>query len=261
MEYIELIRQVNDLGSLFELWEMKAPVTEKYTVNDKEQYANINHATNKFIPDGIVNTDLWKDSEHKKILYVLKEAHTGENEPAFDLAEWLRDKHPSSRIWNRIARWTYGIQNTSANSIARYILDIDKDEGKRTQLFEQIAVINLKKSGGESRSVIEEVAAYARSDREEIIRELQLIDPDIVICGSTFRILHRIVFRNDPLVGKSACDNWYYYLNLDGKERLYIDYYHPANHWSDLVNYYAITNIYQQAIIEKATKHNLSTKR
>jgi len=257
MEYIDSIRNVSDLVSLFELWEGKAPISERYTVKDEEHDIVINHAANKFIPDGIVNTDLWQDYEHKKILYILKEAYIRENERAFDLAEWIREKHPDTRIWNRIARWTYGIQNTSANSIARYIRDIDEDSDLRKSLFEQIAVINLKKSGGKPQSVIEEVAAYALSDREEIIRELQLIDPDIVICGSTFWILHRFVFGKDPLNGKSTCDNWYYYMNLDGKERLYIDYYHPANHWPDLVNYYAITSIYQQALIEKTSKNML----
>ncbi|SKB93227.1 hypothetical protein SAMN06296386_109113 [Lachnospiraceae bacterium] len=254
MTYENLIRKSTDLDSLFELWEKKAQVTERYMVNNIEHEVVINHADNKFIPDGIVNADLWHDSKHKKILYVLKEAYTDENEKAFDLAKWLRDYHPNLRIWNRIARWTYGIQNTSANRVAKYIPDIDKKEEIRKQLFEQIAVLNLKKSGGKSQSVTEEIAAYARSDREEIVRELQLIDPDIVICGLTYWILDQVVFGNKPLGGASTCDNWYYYKNLDGKERLYIDYYHPANRWPDLLNYYAVINIYQQALLSKISE-------
>ena len=254
MENTEKIKQCDTLDSLFELWRNKESQDIEYTEKNMLKTAHIDHAHNKFIPDGIVNDEIWQDSEHKKILYVLKEAYVSKKEDAYDLAKWLREDHPDRRIWNRIARWTYGIQNTLVNDVARYNPDIDKEAKLRAQLFEQIAVINLKKSSGESTSVIEEVAAYAQSDREEIIRELQLIDPDIVICGSTFWILYQIVFGKEPLKGENDCDNWYYYLNLDGKERLYIDYYHPANQWADLVNYYAVTNIYQQALIEKAGK-------
>ena len=44
---------------------------------------------------------------------------------------------------------------------------------------------------------------------------------------------------------------WNLELNVARKERLFIDYYHPANHWSDLMNYYGLMGIYQQALKEK----------
>ncbi len=249
MGYSENLKNCASLGELFKLWEHKEPQKISYMVKKNQHESEINHAQNKFIPDGIVNHDVWNDSTHKKILYVLKEAYTDEDK-GYDLANWLNSE-PDFRMWNRVARWTYGLQNTSENEIAKYIPDIDKDTDIRKQCFGQIAVMNLKKSGGESTSVIEEIAAYAQSDREELVRELQLIDPDIVICGSTFWILYQIVFGKEPLNGSQTNDNWFYYMNLDGKERLYIDYYHPANQWPDLVNYYAVMNIYQQALISK----------
>ena len=57
------------------------------------------------------------------------------------------------------------------------------------ECFSQIAVLNLKKSGGNSESVYEEIASYAEADREEIIKEFELIDADIIVCGYTFGIL------------------------------------------------------------------------
>lgn len=249
MGYSENLQSCVSLEELFKLWEHKEPQKISYTAKKKQHESEINHAQNKFIQDGIVNHTVWNDSLHKKILYVLKEAYTDEDK-GYDLANWL-NSGPDLRMWNRVARWTYGLQNTSEDKIAKYIPDIDEDADIRKQCFEQIAVMNLKKSGGESTSVIEEIAAYAQSDKEELIRELQLIDPDIVICGSTFWILYQLVFGKEPLKGSQANDNWFYYMNLDGKERLYIDYYHPANQWPDLVNYYAVTNIYQQALISR----------
>ncbi len=252
MGYSEEVIGCKSLDELFGIWENKNPETKIYEHKKKEYEIQINHAENKYISDGVVNDEVWNSGKNKKILYVLKEAYTDDTE-GYDLAKWLRGE-PDYRMWNRVARWTYGIQNTTADAIARYNPSIDKDEAVRKQSFNQIAVLNLKKSNGQSTSVIEEIAAYAECDREEIIKEFQMIDADIVICGSTFWILYQIVFGNEPLKGSQACDNWYYYKNLDGKERLYIDYYHPANQWPDLVNYYAVMNIYQQALIEKAGK-------
>ncbi len=74
-----------------------------------------------------------------------------------------------------------------------------------------------------------------------------MIDPDIIVCGYTFQILYHEVFEYDNL-GKN--DNWYYYLDVFNKKRLFIDYYHPANHWPSLTNYYGLMGIYQQALLD-----------
>lgn len=178
-------------------------------------------------------------------MFVLKEAY-GTDWHDNTLVTWLRRDHPNSRIWSRVARWVYGIDNTTKDHIERYVPQLDEVVHK--QCLDEIAVVNLKKSDGNSSSKYDEIAKYARKDKEIIKREIELIDPKIVICGSTFSILLREVYDSYSLKEDNPSDNWYYYLNLDGKTRLYIDYYHPANHWSDLMNYYSITNIYQQAL-------------
>lgn len=48
---------------------------------------------------------------------------------------------------------------------------------------------------------------------------------------------------------ETRCDNWYYYLDVCGRKRLFIDYYHPGNRWPDLINYYGLLGIYQQALL------------
>ncbi len=245
MEYDEKIRACVSLKELFVLWENKLPQVVTYKIKGAEHNVTIDHANNKFISDGIVNSAVWNSGQHKRILYVLKEAYTGDDE-GFDLAEWLSTS-PDYRMWNRVARWTYGIQNTTVDRIQKYIADSEEEIYKRC--FNQISVMNLKKSSGESGSVYEEIDAYATADKEELKKEFELIDPDIVVCGSTFGTLINKVFETSV---DKANDNWAYYMEIAGKERLFIDYYHPANHWPDLVNYYAVVNLYQQALIEKA---------
>ena len=101
-----------------------------------------------------------------------------------------------------------------------------------------------------SESWYEEIAAYSAFDREEIRKEFDLIDADIIVCGSTFGVLLEKVFEHPALTEKKTSDNWYYFEDFDGsgKRRLYIDGYHPANRWPDLMNYYTVASIYQQAL-------------
>ena len=119
-----------------------------------------------------------------------------------------------------------------------------------TELFNSIAVVNLKKGSGKPSSNYGEIEAYALADKEEIKKQLEIIAPDIIICGATFGALNHVYdgkIRPEGL----WCDNWFYYTDIiSDNKTLVIDYYHPANYYPALVNYYAVTNIYQQALFK-----------
>jgi hypothetical protein len=242
MSYEEEISKCKNVTELLALWKNKAPVSTSYIADSQETHIVINHK-NVFISDGVVDDDAWGNG--KKILFLLKEAY-GETED-WSLTNWLKAKKPSTSNWKRVIEWTYGIQNTDERSIAKYSPDIFKDH---PDLFYQIAVVNLKKSGGKSHSVSEEIAAYALADQAEIRKQLALIGLDIIVCGATFGPLNQIY--DGAIRGEgTACDNWFYFTDaIAGKETMVIDYYHPANYWPALVNYYAVTNIYQQALLQ-----------
>lgn len=246
MNYSDQIAHCKSINELLKIWKNKECKEVTYYEDDKEINITINHKK-VFISDGIVDEKGWKKG--KKILFVLKEAY-GEEED-WSLIEWLRKTGPCSNIWYRIVEWTYGISNTTADRIARYSPNkISFDHGEEPNVWlSQIAVVNLKKSGGKSSSNYSEIAAYAHSDYQEIIREIELIDPDIVVCGATAKSLSDIC---GDFIGANHCDNWYYYSDvIGGRERLFIDYYHPANRYPALLNYYGLMGIYQQALLEK----------
>lgn len=84
----------------------------------------------------------------------------------------------------------------------------------------------------------------------EIAKEIELVDPDIVVCCSTFRSLMTYVYNKDAQ--KMVDDmkyQWYCLMTINGRERLLIDYVEPG--WPDLIAYYGIVNIYQQALINE----------
>lgn len=243
MCYEENIRKCQKLDELFQLWKNK----EKREVRiSTGKTISIDHKQDGFITDGIVNQEIWNDGEHKKILFVLKEAYGEGDEWA--LTSWLNEcagRYQKDQTWKYVAQWVYGIEKTSSVGIERYkyLNDEERDEAIR-----QIAVINIRKSNGESSSDYSVINGYAKFDKEELKKEFELIDADIVICGSTFGILCNTIYGKE-LEGKN--DNWYYFWELGGRERLLIDYYHPAYRIPSLLKYYGIVNIYQQALLEQ----------
>lgn len=130
MGYYENIAACRTEKELLDLWKTKEPVTKNYMEKKQQKTVSINHR-NVFISDGIVNEEVWNSQKGKKILYVLKEAY-GENEN-WNLAEWLLRVKPTSSIWKRVIEWTYGIQNTNIDRIAKYSPDIYEHN---TELFQ-----------------------------------------------------------------------------------------------------------------------------
>ncbi len=157
------------------------------------------------------------------------------------------------RIWRRIALWTCGLLNTTKETICPYTNKLSDEEYK--EILKHIAVMNIKKSNGKSSSNYDELKAYASVDKNEIKKEFELIDPDIVVCGGCFLTLYSIAFERSDSEEKS--ENWYYYREVFGKKRLFLDFYHPANHWSDLLNYYGLMGTYQQALLNDTNFNTL----
>lgn len=73
--------------------------------------------------------------------------------------------------------------------------------------------------------VISPLKKYALEDRLEIKRELEIIQPDIIVCGNNLSLLKLVLgeeLQND--------DTWDNMLAL-WKDTLVLDYYHPAVHY------------------------------
>ena len=190
--------------------------------------------------DGIVDPD-----NYHGLLFLLKEAYSKKQE--FGECNLVADLAKSGPwgMWNRVCEWAYGIENTTADKIAPF--HVFSDEEKRKALS-RLAVVNVKKINGKSTSSNEDLKKYVEDNKEVLRKEIGSIQPKIVICGNTFRYMKSIFdIKND-----TQCDNWYYWLTIDGLgDILILDYYHPAVQYPALLTYYGIINIYQQALINK----------
>ena len=58
--------------------------------------------------------------------------------------------------------------------------------------------------------------------------------------------LRRTIF--DRPVRQERNENLFYHVSLNGHDVLVLDYWHPANQYPDIMNYYGLMGIYQQAL-------------
>ena len=187
----------------------------------------------RFIRDGIVNEEWWSQEQCvPKVCFFLKEART-EREQGYNLVKDLYEKEPW-RLWQRVAVWTQAIQLAFTGERS---YNDDKIRMKAHEAIKQIAVVNVKKSDGLAESTEDDLWQYARDDKDLLKRELELVNPDIIVCGYTIGMLHEVL--GDELELDGTIDTMYGFW----RDKLIIDYYHPACHYPNRVNYYALLSI------------------
>lgn len=225
---------------LFDKWESKYP--------DK-----------CFVYDGIVNLEEW-GQQKLKICFLLKEAYTEDEKNYFrwSLSEWLNDEIDSViNTWDIVPLWVYGILNTTETSIASYPGGDALDKNTKHNLLKRIAAVNVKKAGGSKNSDWYDLVKYAVDDKEFLKEQLETINPDVILCGSTYDFL-RVVYgatydaerkriKDDGKIPNDFTDKGFFIMN---DKTIVIKYYHPQNHFPSKVNYYAVCAIYQQALKE-----------
>lgn len=214
-----------------------------------------------FVFDGIIDENEW-NKQKTKICFLLKEAYTEDKENFFkwSLSKWLnKDKNSVINTWNTVALWTYGILNTTETNIPEYPdLNLYNKDEKHNNL-KKISAVNVKKVDGVKKSNWYDLKNYAEEDRNLLRRQIEKINPDVIVCGGTFDFLRIIYGASYNEKKKRVDDNgeikttnkgYIIFTNSMGKKVIIIDYYHPANRYPSMLNYYAICGIYQQALKE-----------
>ena len=229
-------------NTLFKEWKMQAGTVE-YKDKEDLQTLHIDHQNNVFIRDGIVCPEQWF-SQNVRPLFLLKEAYGGEED--WDLiADHLLSTRPISKMWQRISAWTKGMLATTTENMAPFTKDDPEVNCYGNEYLKQIAVINIKKSRGEKSSDMDVIPAYAHFDKNRLKQQLELCDPTVIICGYTASTLDIIL---EQPVKKEYNQNLAYHITIKGHDVLVLDYWHPANQYPDIMNYYTLMSIYQQAL-------------
>lgn len=133
-----------------------------------------------FIKDGIVDPERYEASK-VKITFILKEVNSPTSKE-WDLKEYVRNGGRASS-WNNIARWTAGILFDKSFDEVR-----NMTEEYRKKYLAPISVVNLKKTPGLASSNYKEIRAHAIANRDQLKEQLNIYEPDIIICCGTGNI-------------------------------------------------------------------------
>jgi hypothetical protein len=204
----------------------------------------VNHQGHCFIQDGVIEQRRW-DATTPKVLFLLKEARHDGPESSWDLREFIRENNgPYGPALKNAAYWSYAIHHIARGNLPGFPVEKSTlDEA--AELFLSSAVVNIKKSRGTAHSSYDDLAQHGQTDGALIKKQIELIDPDIVICGYTWpHVKH--VWQHEAQAG-----------GYDGVwrvgRRVFIDFWHPAYPIPDDLKYYALSCLLQNSrVLSKA---------
>jgi len=180
------------------------------------------HKRRCFIRDGILNPELWANAP-LHVVFLMREAY-GENPHAenWDLRKYVQNEppHKGSKLSKTLGYWAHVI-------FGHPVAPIPSPAQARCT-FLHTAQVNVKKSGGTSRSSMHEIAEFARVDSALLRDQLSLLSPDIVVGGNLGECI-RIIWPAATRVSERGwlCDGIPFY-----------DFrWHPANRYSYERNY------------------------
>lgn len=187
------------------------------------------------------------------ICFFLKEAYTKGIDTDWSLTEWLASG-AMTRMWGIVAEWTYGIRNTTPEYIPH---KPQLNRSEKAELLRTVSIVNVKKSNGNVNSDYVDLLHYTMADRTFLKRELDILSPTVIVCGnnsSLLRLLYGAELQEDGQVSAEG-DIPYKFMRENGYavvgNQIILDYYHPANQYPSILNYYTVCGLYQQALKSK----------
>lgn len=194
------------------------------------------HCGRLFISDGANDEKLWIESDFK-VLFLLKEAYDSNKiDGTWHLPSLIQRKKATGRTFKPIGQWAYGIKKIRTNNNIEDFLDNGKEINDALM---SSAIINIKKSQGKKSSNEKDLIKYVESDWDLIEKQINLLNPNIIVCGKTWHLIRKNLEHKEKVsdrVYKSG-------------DLIFVDYWHPANRSSNIMNYYSLC-----ALIYKAQK-------
>ena len=215
-----------------------------------------------FISDGVVDYTAYECAS-PRICFFLKEAYSRDSNADWSLTEWLADG-AMTRMWGTVAEWVYGIANTTPDYIPH---KPQLNHAEKTEQLKTVAVVNVKKSNGDVQSDYKDLLHYATTDQAFLKRELEIISPTVIVCGNNSSLLRLLYGAKLQSNGKVSAEGEipYQFMRENGYvvvgNQIILDFYHPANQYPSMLNYYTICSLYQQALKCKAGDNNVFQKK
>ena len=159
----------------------------------KNIWKNLRPEYELFCDDGILSESDW-DKKRTKIIFLLKETFKD-----FKIIKGKYGPNGNSKtFWRKMQMWTY-IADKIYNG--EDVSNLEAIEVKEKPNYE-IAYVNIKKDvmknkgAYQTNSNDEDIKKYAKSDSNLLKTQIDLINPDIIICCGTYKFLKHILPLN-----------------------------------------------------------------
>lgn len=202
--------------------------------------------------DGIVHEAKFEDMP-LKLAFLLKDTNSNdengkrpENPGDWDYRNWLerdqsvmpniepvpKEKKFYGKTYNKIAMWVESFFSAYQRETRKAFDEFEKSflmcEEKKRAALRKIAIVNMKKTWGTSSISDKELKKYLESKEVQKVleKELEIIKPDIVICGSTYWLIKEIFDGQAKQLTHSNGKQVEYFQRGNVT---FLEFYHPAN--------------------------------
>jgi hypothetical protein len=216
------------LGGENASYQMGKMISEKL----KELYDRYSYPDARLVPEGnfaycgVTNEPLY-ESSNPKLVCVLREPNNRKKRPKWSIPEFIQRQvnngYGGKRIyhmWKEVGYWSYAIRNGFPEYSAINTVRISA-EG-----LDYIGMTNLKKSGGGGSSKYRDILKYAKSAVSLWKQELEIMNPDIIICYGTFGIVTDLLGL--PTIKMDSNRGYYSVWKRDNGDSILVRFYHPA---------------------------------
>lgn len=216
------INNCSEIEELFSYWK-KAQESEP---NYDNRITGIDISS--FTEDGIVDKCKWVNIKNgKKVLYILREANGSRStvDGKVDKGDFWFKKCIEDNVCqdNRIFKRIVQMQR---------IIEV---KGDNSEVLKQTAYMNINKRGGLSSVNWKVLNNYAKTYRDFIKKEIELIDPDIIVCcGTYWTLVDQIYGEYDKKKAEWNDEGGYKYkLKINNKDVMLYNMWHPSARKSD----------------------------
>jgi len=184
--------------------------------------------------DGVISNEDWNNSS-TKVLFVLKETNRANQNIIDAINRALITKESGwwkGKVLRRVGRWAYGLLNYE-NETPSF-----KDAKTNYKSFiKNIAYINMKKSSGGSSTKKKPFNSHVEEFAPFIRRQIELINPDIVVLCGTYKQIKKNVFPELEKVSERI----HKYGNM-----IFINAFHPAARKGSSMLYYQVLDSFHK---------------
>ena len=204
-------------------------IKEKLVCLYKDYYGD---KFNDIVTGGVVDEKTYV-SIYPKIVFLLREPHTEKtgwsmtNGLRRNVEKGLKGEALEKRYmytWRQAGVWAYAI----IYGFDRY--QVLRKNSYVAEGIKAIGMTNLKKTGGQATSNRHEIGHHAKQEKQLWQKELEIMSPDLILCGNTFNMVINNIGLERILLAEIGEKRYYYSLcNLNGKKAVVLDFWHPNN--------------------------------